>query len=207
MPAKAIIADGEVAERDAAPGQARLAWTDTHLVRQCLKGDEDAWSALIEKYKRLIYSIPVKYGFNSDDANDIFQAVCLELLSELPKLRKPKALPKWLIQVASHKCFHRRRQQQRTEVPDEVEQQPEKTVPSRTEEVLREAEEEQKLRDALSALAPRCRQLVEMLFFEEPARPYKDVAASLGIAAGSIGFIRQRCLERLRKQLSEAGFE
>jgi RNA polymerase sigma factor (sigma-70 family) len=206
MPAKAIIADGELAERDAAPGEARLAWTDTRLVRECLKGDEDAWSALIEKYKRLIYSIPVKYGFNFDEANDIFQAVCLELLSELPKLRKPKALPKWLIQVASHKCFHRRRQQQRTEVPDEVEQQPEETVPSQTEGILREAEEEQTLRDALSALAPRCRQLVEMLFFEEPARPYKDVAVSLGIATGSIGFIRQRCLERLRKQLVEAGF-
>ncbi len=206
MPVKAIIVDGEVAERDVAPGEARLAWTDTRLVRECLKGDEDAWSALIEKYKRLIYSIPVKYGFNSDDANDIFQAVCLELLSELPKLRKPKALPKWLIQVASHKCFHRRRQQQRTEVPDEVEQLPEETVPSQTEGIFREAEEEQTLRDALSALAPRCRQLVEMLFFEEPARPYKDVAASLGIATGSIGFIRQRCLERLRKQLVEAGF-
>ena len=136
MPAKAIIVDGEVAEREAAPGEARLAWTDTRLVRECLKGDEDAWSALIEKYKRLIYSIPVKYGFNSDDANDIFQAVCLELLTELPKLRKPKALPKWLIQVASHKCFHRRRQQQRTEVPDEVEQQPEETVPSQTEGIL-----------------------------------------------------------------------
>jgi len=87
-----------------------------------------------------------------------------------------------------------------------VEKQPEETVSSQMEGILREAEEEQKLRDALSALAPRCRQLVEMLFFEEPARPYKDVAASLGIATGSIGFIRQRCLERLRKQLVEAGF-
>jgi RNA polymerase sigma factor (sigma-70 family) len=206
MPVRVVSADEQVAERDAAPGEARLAWTDARLVRECLKGDEEAWSALIEKYKRLIYSIPVKYRFNSDDANDIFQAVCLELLSEVPKLRKPKALPKWLIQVASHKCFHRRRQQQRTEVSDEVEQQPEEIVPSYTEGILREAEEEQKLRDALSALAPRCRQLVEMLFFEEPARPYKDVAASLGIATGSIGFIRQRCLERLRKQLVEAGF-
>lgn len=206
MPVRATIADGEVAERDATPGEARLAWTDTRLVRECVNGNEDAWSALIEKYKRLIYSIPVKYGFSPDDANDVFQAVCLELLSELPKLRKPKALPKWLIQVASHKCFHRRRQQQRTKTPDEIEQQPEETAPSEMEGILREAEEEQKLRDALAALAPRCRQLVEMLFFEEPARAYKDVAASLGIATGSIGFIRQRCLERLRKQLVEAGF-
>src|SRR5580704_10558962 len=108
MPIRVASAGQQVAERNVAPLGAELAWTDTRLVRECSNGNEDAWDALIEKYKRLIYSIPVKYGFNPDDANDIFQAVCLELLSELPKLRKPKALPKWLIQVASHKCFHRK---------------------------------------------------------------------------------------------------
>jgi DNA-directed RNA polymerase specialized sigma24 family protein len=46
-----------------------------------------------------------------------------------------------------------------------------------------------------------------MLFFEEPARPYKEIAAKLGIATGSIGFIRQRCLDKLKKRLSETGFK
>ena len=87
------------------------AWPDRRLVAECLKGNEEAWSVLVEKYKRLIYSIPVKYGFSPDEATDIFQAVCLELLSELPKLRKPEALPKWIIQVTSHKCFHGKREQ------------------------------------------------------------------------------------------------
>jgi DNA-directed RNA polymerase specialized sigma24 family protein len=45
-----------------------------------------------------------------------------------------------------------------------------------------------------------------MLFFEEPPRPYQQLAAELGLSTGSIGFIRQRCLERLRKRLSEVGF-
>jgi DNA-directed RNA polymerase specialized sigma24 family protein len=47
---------------------------------------------------------------------------------------------------------------------------------------------------------------VHMLFFEEPARPYQAIAESLGIATGSIGFIRQRCLEKLRRRLGEIGF-
>jgi RNA polymerase sigma factor (sigma-70 family) len=206
MPVKVADAAEQMEGTAPAHGAASAQWTDVRLVRECLNGNEDAWSALVDKYKKLIFSIPVKYGFSADDANDIFQSVCLELISELPKLRKPKALPKWLMQVASHKCFHRKRQQQRTETPNSAEQPLEQAVPPAMEGILREAQEEQKLRDALSALAPRCRQLVEMLFFEEPARPYKDVAASLGIATGSIGFIRQRCLDRLRKQLVEAGF-
>jgi DNA-directed RNA polymerase specialized sigma24 family protein len=59
------------------------------------------------------------------------------------------------------------------------------------------------LREALAHLAGRCRQLIEMLFFEEPPRPYKEVADSLHIATGSIGFIRQRCLHRLRDRIKQ----
>jgi RNA polymerase sigma factor (sigma-70 family) len=184
----------------------RVAWPDTRLVRECLDGNEEAWSALIDRYKSLIFSIPVKYGFSTDDATDVFQSVCLDLLSELPKLRDAKALPKWIMQITAHKCFHRKQQQQRVELSDPNAELLERSTPSRAMEILRQAEEEQGLRQAMSELPPRCRQLVHMLFFDEPARPYQEIAAELGIAVGSIGFIRQRCLERLRKRLLETGF-
>src|ERR1700691_5374399 len=185
---------------------ARGAWPDARLVRECIAGSEEAWCALIFKYKNLIFSIPVKYAFSADESTDIFQAVCLDLLSELPKLRKVKALPKWIMQVTAHKCFHRKKQESRTEVSDPDDKQFEQSTPARAEEILREAEDEQGLRQAMSELSPRCRQLVRMLFYDEPARPYQEIADTLGIAVGSIGFIRQRCLERLRKRLLEEGF-
>ena len=184
----------------------RAAWPDTRLVRECLDGNEEAWSALIDRYKNLIFSIPIKYGFSTDDATDIFQSVCLDLLSELSKLRDAKALPKWIMQITAHKCFHRKQLQQRVELSDPHAELLERSTPSVALEILRQAEEEQSLRQAMSELPPRCRQLVHMLFFDEPARPYQEIAAELGIAVGSIGFIRQRCLERLRKRLLETGF-
>jgi RNA polymerase sigma factor (sigma-70 family) len=184
----------------------RAACSDARLVRECVEGSEEAWRALIFKYKNLIFSIPVKYGFSADESTDIFQAVCLDLLSELPKLRKVKALPKWIMQITAHKCFHRKQQQQRVEVLDPAASQFEQSKPSRAEDILREAEDEQNLRQAISQLPPRCRDLVQMLFYDEPARPYQEIAETLGLAVGSIGFIRQRCLEKLRKHLLEAGF-
>ena len=186
--------------------ETKAVWPDTRLVRECLRGNNAAWSALIDKYKRLIFSIPVKYGFSPDDSADIFQAVCAELLSELPKLRKPKALPKWIIQVTAHQCFHHKRQVQRTETRDPDHESFDSSAPARAENILREAESDQMLRDALSELSPRCRRLIEMLFFEEPPRPYQQLARELGLSTGSIGFIRQRCLEHLRKRLDQAGF-
>lgn len=195
-----------VRRQDSQVEESRKAWPDQRLVRECLRGNEEAWAALLDHYKRLIYSIPVKYGFPADEAADIFQAVCLELLSELPHLRNPKALPKWIMEVTAHKCLHRKRQQQRVVVSDPNDEAFDRSTPAQAEGILREAEEEQNLRQVVMDLPPRCQELIRMLFFEEPARPYQEVAQALGIATGSIGFIRQRCLEQLRKRLLEVGF-
>jgi RNA polymerase sigma factor (sigma-70 family) len=181
--------------------------SDRDLVQGCLKYREEDWALLVDKYKSLIYSIPFRYGFSREEAADIFQSVCLDLIQELPRLRDPQALPKWLMQVTAHKCFHRKAFNNRMVSRDDEEVAiPETSEPARAEIDLFEIEEEQMLREAMASLAPRCRDLVHMLFFEEPKRPYQQVAASLGLATGSIGLLRQKCLDHLRKRLDELGF-
>jgi len=182
------------------------AWSDTRLVKACLSGDEEAWSSLIDKYKALIYSIPVKYGLSRQEAADVFQATCTELLVRLPELREPRALPKWLMQVAHHESYRWKRQSQRTVSRDAETDLPEPTTPAIAESLFQQTQEEQMLREAMTVLTPQCHRLVELLFFETPARPYSEVAAELGLAVGSIGFTRQKCLERLRVRLDELGF-
>ena len=90
-------------------------WSNSRLVAECLAGDEHAWSALLDRYKNLIYSIPLRYGAPHQDAADIFQAVCLDLFNELPRLRDADALQGWLIRVTTHKCYHWKRRQIQTE--------------------------------------------------------------------------------------------
>jgi len=179
---------------------------DVRLVRECLSGSEEAWSLLIEKYKALIYSIPVKCGLPAHEAADVFQITCMELLVRLPELREPRALPQWLIQVAYHQCYVWKRRSQRL-VSSELADVPEPEVPAIAETLVQQAHEEQILRDAIATLTPQCRRLIELLFFETPSRPYREVAGELGLASGSIGFIRQKCIERLRRKLDELGFD
>ena len=185
-----------------------VAWTDERLVRECRKGNQIAWSALIEKYKNLIFSIPIKFGLPREDAADIFQAVCVDLLSSLPKLREPRALAKWLIQTSFHKCL--RSKKDRLNLVDDLEVLDDErnvSVNELPEEMLYQVQREQSVREALAALPPRCGRMVSMLFFDDPPRPYQEVAKELGIASGSIGFIRGRCLKKMRQLLEEKGFQ
>lgn len=180
--------------------------TDRELVASCLSGDEQAWSELIDRYNRLIFSIPLKQGLTRDEAADIFQAVCLDLVAELPRLRDPQALPAWLIQTTLHKVSKWRRRNDRY-VPDEGTHTENAPAPDADmpDALIREVQQTQALRDAVAALSDRCQRMVQMLFFDTPARPYKDVASALGVATGSIGFLRSRCLDRLRSALEGIG--
>jgi RNA polymerase sigma factor (sigma-70 family) len=176
---------------------------DDLLVRECLLGTEAAWSELIDKYKKLIYSIPVKSGFSAEDANEIFQAVCFTLLRDLPQLREPQALPAWLIRLTMRKCASFRDERLvYTEIsPDaalETNELPEKLV--------QQLEREQIFREAIAETSPECAHLIRLLFFENPPLSYDEAAHALGLAKGSIGATRMRCLERLRRALEKKGF-
>src|SRR5690348_2377358 len=180
--------------------------SDDLLVKQCLAGNEDAWSRLLEKYKALIYSIPIRYGLSREDASDVFQTTCVELLARLGELREPRALPKWLMQVAHHESQRWKRRRERTSTGNGEAEFPEPAITAIADTLVQQIEEEQMLRGAVAGLTPQCQRLVELLFFETPARPYAEVAKELGLAIGSIGFTREKCMERLRQRLAKAGF-
>lgn len=84
---------------------------------------------------------------------------------------------------------------------------PEPATPAIAETLVQQAYEEQILREAMATLSAKCRRLIELLFFEIPSRPYSDVARELGLAVGSIGFTRQKCIDRLRRKLQDLGFD
>jgi RNA polymerase sigma factor (sigma-70 family) len=182
------------------------AWNDRDLVRACLSGSQQAWAAIVEKYKGLVYSVPVRYRMSPQDAADVFQEVWLDLYSELPNLREPGALRGWLITVAWHKCYQWKLRSRRHEKSaGEFEGEPASESASYLDWKER-LEQEQLLREAVKTLPDRCRVMVEMLFFQDPPVPYADVARQLGLAEGSIGFIRGRCLKKLRATLEQMGF-
>jgi RNA polymerase sigma factor (sigma-70 family) len=177
-------------------------WSDERLIDECLRGTEEAWAALIHKYKNLIYSIPIKSGLSRDDASEIFQQVCLSLVHELPHIRDPKSLAAWLIKVTSHACFQWAQREVRYQSL-EPDLQSSSNSPA---ELVSELEREQMVRDVIAAVRPRCMALIHMLFFESPPLSYSEVAQRLNIAKDSVGFVRMRCLLHVRTLLEKKGF-
>jgi RNA polymerase sigma factor (sigma-70 family) len=181
-------------------------WDDEALIAACLGGQQAAWDALVDRYSSLVYSIPARYQLPPDEAADVFQNVWLDLYRGLAALRNAAALRSWLLTTASRRCLRHKRRRQRALLDVQAEEGlPE---PSPDPQLLQEnAERRYLLNLALARLPDRCRQLLEMLFFEQPPVPYAEAARRLSLAEGSIGFIRGRCLVKLRKELSQLEME
>lgn len=172
---------------------------DYQLIEACLGGEEAAWAALLARYGRLIYTIPLRFGFSKTVADEVFQETCLILLEGLNGLEDRHRLRSWLMTVTRRACLqriHRPTAPDADPLPDTLH-----AVAPTVEEQLQQLEQQYLVQTALSRLPERDQQLLRALFFEEPRRPYEEIARDLGISAGSIGPLRVRGLKRLEQEI------
>jgi RNA polymerase sigma factor (sigma-70 family) len=180
---------------------------DGELVRGCLEGRAECWEILIERYQRLIYSIPIKARMSEDDAADIFQTVCLKLYEGLPRLRDHDRLVAWLVTTTRRECWRagsRRRREGQSQARDDQHYDETADVADPrplTEETFIEIERQQMVRSAIDSLPERCRRLLDMLFYRNDELSYLDISREMNMPVSSIGPTRARCLENLKKKL------
>jgi RNA polymerase sigma factor (sigma-70 family) len=180
--------------------------SDTHLVGACLDGREDAWHALIARYKRLVFSIPIKKGIPHEDAVDIFQAVWVDCFQNLASLRDMERVQPWLIRITVRKCYRFLQDRHSPTEVAEAEAQEEAASDVASDALLEQLEREQVIRNAIETLTPRCREVITLLFYEDPRPSYQAIATRLGLSANSIGFTRERCLKCLKDVLGSMGY-
>jgi RNA polymerase sigma factor (sigma-70 family) len=176
---------------------------ESALIQDCLNGSQPAWNKLVERYSRLVYSVPRHYGLPTEDAEEVFQNVFVIVFRHLAKLRKHQALAGWLITIARRESMLvGRKSRPHLELNDDIEDsQP------LSHELVQRWERQHYLREALRQLGSPCRELLTILFLEDPLPSYGEIAKRLGMAEGSIGPKRARCLKKLEAILSAMGVD
>jgi RNA polymerase sigma factor (sigma-70 family) len=169
------------------------------LVKGARDGDRAAWDALVERYSPLVWGICRRYGLPEADAADVSQNVWMLVVTKLPMLREPAALPGWLATTTLRECvkISRADRHARPSRPEDIEAGAPGDGAGIEEEVLT-AELHAALREALAALPLPCRRLLTALF-SDPRPPYAEISQLLGLPVPSIGPTRQRCLQKLRR--------
>lgn len=171
--------------------------TDFQLMERWHTGDQQAFEQLFQRYYAQVYRVAYAFARAHDEADDLAQETFLALYKRPPQLTAQATLLPWLCRVATNRGYNQLRSFQREQsrllkqLPSPVSAEPFEHI------VL--AEERSQVRAALAQLAER---QAALLTLRASGMTYTEVAAALGIAAGSVGTLLIRAehafLERYR---------
>jgi RNA polymerase sigma factor (sigma-70 family) len=175
------------------------------LIRAASEGDEDAWSALVERFEGLVWATTRAHRLSAADAGDVTQTTWLRLVENLDRIRDPERLGAWLATTARRECLrHIRLRGRELQTEDESLFEAPSVEPVDARMIVRERDEA--LRRAFAGIGKRCQALLRLLSAPSPPS-YEEIAAALGMPVGAIGPTRARCLDKLRRSPELAGFE
>ncbi len=170
------------------------------LVEAARDGDQVAWKAIVARYLDLVWAIARGHSLDHCDAADVSQTTWLRLYEQLPRLREPEKVGAWVATTARRESLRiaRQRRRLRAELLPADCPSAAPSVEDSVPELV--AERDRLFWRAFGELAPPCQRLLRALMADPPPS-YAEVSAALGMAVGSIGPTRARCLDRLRAQV------
>ena len=175
------------------------------LVTRAAGGDQEAWDEVVERYSPLVWSICVRYRLSRQDATTSGRASGCCWSSRSASLREPAALPGWLATTTHRECLR----------VLTAARKPSGWAPGWTTRCSRGPHDDRARRSSRPSATRRCGPRSPSC----PAVPSATVDAGQRPAAfvrgdqrrrwrsrsGSIGPMRARCLERLRRSPHLAG--
>jgi len=189
-----------------------MLFSNYQLWQKILEGDEKSWEQLVRRYQALVYTVCCNAGLCEMDAADCFQHTWMTLYKNRHKMKNPEKISAWLVTTAKREALRLRRLADRTD--DSISEKIHSGQNTKAEfknpnplqdEELEILERQALLEIALKQLDKRCREIMEIFFFAPEYYTYEEIAKKLGVASNSVGPLRRRCLEKLKKILVSIG--
>ncbi len=160
-----------------------------------LEGRSAMWD--VNALSATVFRVVKSYRLGDADAWDVCQDAWLDLLRRPCALRDESSLRAWLITTARRRALRLiARNRRETAMPRPAPQ------PTPEADVVR-TERDRALWTAVDKLPEGYRRLAWLLA-HRPDLSYAELACELGVSPASVGTLRRRCCERLRRAL-EAG--
>jgi RNA polymerase sigma-70 factor, ECF subfamily len=166
-------------------------------------GDRAAFTALVRRHQRSVYSLALRMLWNPDEAQDLAQDVFMQLHRKLAQIHSDEHLVFWLRKVATHLAIDRLRRDARYEL------RPLDDEAAAVEELGAEGPVDgdpllaRRLRALIARLPPAARAVV-LLRYQEDMDPV-DIAETLEMPVNTVKSHLKRSLASLREMLGGAG--
>lgn len=157
---------------------------------------DKAFTALVQQYERLLYKVCCMYTTTTEDRQDLFQEIVLQVWRSYPKYEPAAKVSTWLYRIALNTSISHKRKQGRTIITQEGGDWLHHIEDRMTDSYA----EEYKMLYKMIGDLPALEKALVLLYLED--RSYQEIAEILGISASNVGTRLNRVKEKLRKQVS-----
>lgn len=167
---------------------------DYELIQLALnKGDQSAYSDLMNNYRESLYFMLLKMTNNPVDADDLTIEAFSKAFQNLHQYTPEFAFSTWLFRIASNNCidFLRKNRNKTISLDEQVSVDDESELSNRfpssqpdPEEAIIRAQKIETMREVVDKLKPHYRQLVELRYFKELS--YEEIAEELKLPLGTV---------------------
>jgi RNA polymerase sigma-70 factor (ECF subfamily) len=174
------------------------------IVRQCLSGDTQSYSILVDRYKTMIYNLAYRMVGDEDTAKDLAQECFIAGYSGLAQFRFSSKYSSWIYSIALNKCRDHLRLTKETVSTDEIAD----ILPDRgisPERAVSAGQDKDLLQRALNDLPADYREVLILKHIEELS--YEEISVITGLGVSALKVRAHRGREMLRKILEQAGVE
>lgn len=172
-------------------GLSEKARNDLVLVEMAKKGNEKAFSSLLNRYRDSIYFMLLKMVNNTSDAEDLTIEAFGKAFRNLDSFTPEFAFSTWLFKIATNNCIDFIRKKQITPAPMDQLQDDLNALTVNIQSDLPDPEEalinDQKiavLRGIVNQLKPRYRRLIELRYYKEYS--YEEIASEMNLPIGTV---------------------
>ncbi len=167
----------------------------TLLAEQALQGDQQAWREIVDRLKGVSWKVLYGLQMTEEDRKDAFASTFFRLYEHLGSIRDFDKLPGWVATTTRNEAHTIFRRQRHTASLDDL---PLRDAPSVEPDDQLEADELRTAMHAAFRRLPKESQALMRLLTADPPIGYDEISQILDMPRGSIGPMRQRCLDRLR---------
>ena len=173
------------------------------LIQRCLRGDQQAWDAIVRQYWRKVFNVAYKFVGKHDEAEDLTQDIFLKIFKSLDTFDRRANFQTWLISISRNLCIdHYRSVRKERETIDRDVDANELTPASRDPgpvAALEQRDRVELLRHAMAALPDTLRTAVLMRDIQELS--YQEIADALRLPEGTVKSRINRGRTELARQI------
>ena len=184
--------------------------TDSELVERCRHKDNEAFSVLVDRHKRMVFSCAYRMVGDELEAEDIAQDVFMRVYQAIPHFRGESKFSTWLYKIVSNVCLNRLRKVNPEMVSIEANEEEQKFSPLRLADGNNTPEANfewkhfrQRVREIVAALPPQYSAVVTLRHLQGMA--YDEIAIALDLPLGTVKTHLFRAKERMRELLEQDG--